>query len=216
MLSKINIFKKIRFNNFVSGLIFGAIFSLIVNIITIQIQDLVQKQRVLEALEYEIFDNASQAEATIKENTKIANKEEKVDYYHNFLKYSNKVWNSNEFLKYGLSIDPQVQTQIHTYYTVSVNFNNEILNKNDKLMENQLNSCYLNNGTLKRPSEKQCTQAFNYFFILEAQSAKRVFDKSLETLKVFHPTKDRMENPILRFLMGDKSIGALSKGAFHP
>lgn len=215
MLPKINIFKRIKFNSFISGLIFGAVFSLVVNIITVQIQDIVQKQRVLEALEYEIFNNAAQAEATIKADARIADKEEKVDYYHNFLKYSDKVWNSSEFLKYGLSLDPKVQAQIHTYYEVTVNFNNELLNKNDKLMENQLGGCYLNDGALKQPSDLQCIQSFNYFFILEVQSAKRVFDQSLSILRIFHPTKDRMQNPVLKLLMGNQSLGALSKGGIQ-
>lgn len=210
---KLSIFRKIHINHFAGGIIFGALFSLVVNIIVVQAQDMVQKQRVLEALEYEIFNNASQADATIKENAKILDKKEKVDYYHNFLKYSDKVWNSSEFLKYGLSLDPQVQAQIHAYYEITIIFNNEILNKNDKLMENQLGGCYFNDGTLKQPSDKQCIQAFNFFFFLETQSAKRVFDESLTTLKIFHPTKERMNNPMLRFLMGDKSIGALSQGA---
>lgn len=205
--------KKSKLDNFTGGLIFGALFSLIVNVVTINIQEAVQKQRVLEALEYEIFNNATQAESTIKNNSGLVDKKERIDYYHNFLKYSDNVGQSNEFLKYGLNLDPKVQSQIHAYYAVSVIFNNEILSKNDRLMEFQLGECYLNDGGFKDTTNTQCVRAFNYFFILESQAAKRVFDQSIETLKVFHPTKDRLSNPFLKFLMGDQSIGALRNGA---
>jgi uncharacterized membrane protein YgaE (UPF0421/DUF939 family) len=61
ILIPIRLLKKISRNNFINGLIVGAICSLIVNIITVQVQEELQKQRILEAIENEIMTNMLQS-----------------------------------------------------------------------------------------------------------------------------------------------------------
>ncbi len=45
--------RKMKVNNFLGGLILGAVISLIVNVATVQIQEKINKQRILEAVENE-------------------------------------------------------------------------------------------------------------------------------------------------------------------
>lgn len=51
----VKLLKKSKFDNFVGGLIFGALFSLVVNVATVKIQEDINKQRALEAIEREMI-----------------------------------------------------------------------------------------------------------------------------------------------------------------
>lgn len=65
------VLKNTKIDNFVGGLIVGAIFSLIVNIATVKVQEDINKQRALEALEREMIFHTITAKSLI-ESEKIA------------------------------------------------------------------------------------------------------------------------------------------------
>ncbi len=78
----VKLLKKTKVDNFVGGLIFGAIFSLVVNIVTVQIQETIQKQRILEAVENEILTNTLTANQIAKQNQDKIDKKEALNVFY--------------------------------------------------------------------------------------------------------------------------------------
>lgn len=204
------IFKKLRFNSFVGGLIFGAVFSLVVNIVTVQLQEMIQKQRILEAIENEILTNTLTAQEIFTANDKEIKEKETPNIFHPFFRYSNDLWTqSSEPLQYIAQLDQQTQIDIHIYYTIAIKHGNNMVEKYDEISRKKLENCY--EFSILNENEKEvCNQ--NYWMILnwEADTAEGMSNDGLDLLKNFHPTKDRKNNFILSILMGNKSTKILS------
>lgn len=88
----IKILKKSKIDNFLGGLIVGALFSLLVNILTIQIQELMQKQRILEAVETEIVTNMLQAKSDIENAIQQSKENAHANPYITRRKFSRNLW----------------------------------------------------------------------------------------------------------------------------
>ena len=204
-------FRKIYKGGFVSGLVFGAIFSLAVNVVTIQVQEVVQKQRVFESLEYEIVGHLIQANGTIESSLKKIDQKEIPNVYYSPRRYSREVWGTSEALKYIVQLDPNVQPQITTYYTYLIDGYNDILTKDNNLMEQKLSGCYLDFDILDDQEQEKCIHWYQTFLSGEVGIAEKVSEDSYKLLEVFHPTRDRLNNPILKLLIGKKAVGALSE-----
>ena len=223
MMSKINqnlkqifsypllLLKKLTKDTFVNGLIFGAIFSLVVNIITIQIQESIQKQRIYEALENEILTNSITAASIMDENDRAIKDGVAPDYYHPSATYNNDVWNSGEVLKYIVQLDPDLQAEIFSYYNPFILQINEISQKDILLTNDALKSCYTDYENLNNLKKSVCRRSYYNFLEKESGAASNVYDWSEELLGKFHPTKDRLKSPILRLIMGKKTIGSLAE-----
>jgi len=201
--------KSSKKNQFLYGLIFGAIFSLVVNIFTIQIQEVVQKQRVFEALENEIVSNAILSNIVMKENLKMLEEKETPSFYHTPKKYSREVWGTSEALKYIVQLDPEAQMKVTTYYTVIVDRHNEMIDKDVDLAKQRLSDCYFNQK-LGQKELKECNDWYHFFLKNEIDTAVAVGGASFDLLKIFHPTQDRLNSFLLRLLMGKKAIRVLS------
>ncbi len=199
-------------NSFVSGLIFGAIFSLIVNVITVQIQEIIKKQRILEAIEMEIASNIIQGDKTIAINRKVIDSGDVPNYFRTITFYSRDLWEqSSDPLQYIAQLDPTVQNDIHDYYTVTLKQNNQLLNRVERLANEKLLNCDPSVGqAIDKERQIECTKWNKAILEIENLSALNVGEKGIEVLKKFHPTKDRLNNIFLRILMGDKSTRFLS------
>jgi hypothetical protein len=204
--------KTITKDNFVGGAIFGALFSLIVNIVTIQVQEEVQKQRTLEAIEYEIYSNLSSAGTVFEGVTKYIEEERQPEYFYTYRKYRDDLWNqSAEPRQYIMQLDPETQAHILAYYT-AVPILNDIIEKIEKYELENISDCY-DITVIELTDEKNETCQNMYLELRETEMnvAKQAFDLSTETLKYFHPTQDRLNNFWLRTLLGSKSIRILSR-----
>lgn len=205
--------KKTKLDNFAAGLIFGAIFSLIVNLITIQIQETIQKQRILEAVENEILHHYLKADRVVSENNKSLNDPNLTpNYFHPYTLYSDKIWSNPETLKYIVQLNPKTQISLGGYYEISVSGTNDTNNKSYKLLEDKVSlSCYEQFQSLNTQEKEGCLVWYKFLLDSELSSGIALANRSEETLKEFHPTQDRLNSKVLRFLMGDEAINILKK-----
>ena len=135
--------KKIKLNGFIAGTIFGAIFSLLVNVITIQLQEIIQKQRVLEAIENEVLNNLLQANNVIEFNNQYVQDENQMSYIDTPRKYSRDLWEqSSEPLQYIAQLDQQTQVALYGFYTISIPEANNMLDKANEIIKTYLDGCY--------------------------------------------------------------------------
>lgn len=207
--------KKIKLvfkDNFYSGLILGAIFSLVVNIASMQIQATIEKQRVLEAIEYEIVSHS----VISSTNLNAAINERKNKTSANRLTtnsiYSTNVWNQSiEPHLYVAQLDPAVQVQVNGYYTFLVPRWNDVIMISNRIYERDMTECFNYKIVLSNKEQIECNE--NYYNYLEDNAlypGKAIHDSAIKVLSVFHPTQDRLNNPWLRFVMGSNSLNILS------
>lgn len=203
-------FRKLKLNGFLGGIIFGAIFSLAVNMVTVQVQEMIQKQRILESIELEIMNNYLQANNVAEQNTKKIVDKVKPNVFHVYSPYFNDIMTqSTEPLQYLAQIDPSVQAHVITYYSTIVLRLNEMMNKLNSISEKEMEKCF-GFYQIGDKEENECSLAYYSFLDIEADTADSMAEHSLNVLDVFHPTSDRLNNPILRIFMGDKSVRFLS------
>lgn len=195
------------------GLLIGALFSFIVNVFTIQIQESVAKQRILEAVEYEIFNNTSQAGSIIKQSQQTINKNENPNPFFTFQVFTRDLWEqSTEPLQYIAQLPSDIQSEIVVYYTVTIPRNNEMISKIQKYVDQNLSECFPIEGSfIDKNKEEFCRTLYNSLLDNHASSAKNVFDEGLSVLDKFHPTQDRLNSRWLRLLMGSDSVRVLSR-----
>ena len=202
--------RKIKINGFVGGLIFGAIFSLFVNIVTIQVQESIQKQRILEAVENEILSNVLMANSISTLNNDNVSKKDIPNMFHNFRRYRNDLWTqSTEPLQYLVQLEPNIQTKVILYYTHVIENTNSMVAKTEKIADKMLENCY-NFAVLNETEKKECNQWYWSVLGWETDSSLDMAKQGLDVLEVFHPTKDRLNNAFLKLLMGGKSTMVLS------
>jgi len=210
---RLNFFKKIRLNSFIGGLIFGAVFSLVVNIVTVQIQETIQKQRILEAVEWEIYNNSAEANSVIRSASTIFKEEQLPSMFYTFPTYSRDLWSqSTEPMQYIAQLPPEVQSQVVIYYTHTIKKQNELLNSLKEFGKSELseNNCFFLENETDPVKINFCKLLYYQLVKNNIDSADDVFKSSWEVLDVFHPTQDRLSNWFLKFMMGDKSVRILS------
>lgn len=206
--------KKIKINNFLGGLILGAIITLIVNVATVQIQEQISKQRILEAIENEIATNMLQASNALTENNEVQKNNTGINNFHTFRKYSRDLWEqSTEPLQYVAQLDQQTQIKLNGYYTISVPRANLVQDKFNDISNKMMGNCFDEYGVnVINGKLTSCNKEYYNLLQLESLStSKDVFEQSLSILKLFHPTSDRLNDPFLRFLMGSQSMRILSE-----
>lgn len=202
--------KKSKFDNFVGGLIFGAIFSLVVNIVTVQIQEEINKQRALEALENEIMINVLQANEIKKTNDEASKKHTPINFFYYSPTYSIDFWTqSSEPLRYTAQLEQDVQGRIMVLYSSIFKNANGYVNRTNNLIEQELPGCFTDDFEYKQ-NDSHCVKLEATIRTSENLAADIVSQYGNEVLGYFHPTQDRLKSWFLRLLMGTKSTRILS------
>lgn len=203
-------FRKLKLNGFLGGLIFGALFSLLVNMVTVQVQEMIQKQRILEAIENEIMLNMLQANNISKTNTDIIVKKDKPNIFHDYPLYTNDLWTqSTEPLQYVAQLDQDIQIKVNLYYSSVLRNSNSMISKYEQIAEQKITDCYDTSSL----SDKEINICNNWYWNIidwEADTAESVSKASIDVLNIFHPTQNRLKDPILKIFMGNKSVKILS------
>jgi hypothetical protein len=202
--------KKTRIDNFLGGLIIGALFSLAVNIITVQIQEIVNKQRVLESIENEINLNHLQANNKISTNNMGMEKDEYVNYFYTSPHYSSDFWTqSSDSLRYVTQLDSDIQASIMLYYSLIIRNSNLLVNKSNNIINREYENCFNTYTEIDLLKSEECLFISDKIRQAENIAAQLVQDYSSDLLEVFHPTKDRQNNRFLKILLGDKAVKSL-------
>lgn len=205
--------KKIKINNFLGGLILGAIVTLIVNIATVQIQEGIKKQRILEAVENEILSNLLLASGTIKLNDEWVADKNNTNYLHYQKRYSSDLWEqSTEPLEYVSQLPRRLQNAINSYYTLTIPTSNELINKIDDFTRDKMGNCVLkiDLNLISSSERNECRNIYEFILIYDKTPAKWISNASFDLLKIFHPTQDRLNNFFLRLIMGNEAIRPLA------
>lgn len=202
--------KNNKADNFIGGLVIGAIFSLIVNIFTVQLQETINKQKYYEALEYEISSHLIEINR-FAENYIDANMQGNI--YNATLDFSTEVWDSGLSSGYVFTLDQKTQAELIGYYSY-LDAMNKLIGSNslavEEMRSDYLKCIYLNNDEEDcEELEKGLKDLTQFRDDNNFNSAKNVFERTENILNSFHPTKDRIEDPILKWLMGDKAMELL-------
>ncbi len=212
-----NIFKKLpklfkKFEaNFLTGILIGAIFSLIVNLITNQIGEAITRQKSLEALEIEISDH-HQTNIGMINNYNTGNYKKGAIRVYIEKRYGDNIWKSLASTTFFYSLPPKTQALLLSYYSNIIGGGNSVMLNNDQIVHN-----YLNNYIVCQFGGGDCTKEIYLYnkvsdFYNEQQAATGTFvDKyDYDISKLFHPTRDRINDPILSFLMGKEALRSLA------
>jgi len=202
--------KKSKIDNFVGGLIFGAVFSLVVNILTVQIQEVINKQRTLEAIENEIVINVMQANNIIKSYDDSLKNASPINYFYYSPPYSVDFWTqSGDALRYIAQLDHGVQVRVTLLYDIIFkNANGQVSRTND-IINKDLSKCFDSNFVYKIDDDF-CSKLNSTIRTSENLAAELVSQHGNETLDYFHPTEDRLNSWLLKLLLGSKSLIILS------
>jgi hypothetical protein len=215
ILFPFRLLKKTKFDNFIGGLIVGAVFSLIVNVVTVKTQEIINRQRVLEALEREITYHMFTANDFFSESERISKLDDKNYIYINLLinrRFSTKVWDNSEAMKYLLDLNPESSSNVEVYYDVIVSSANRMLDESQERYKKLYEPCepyyeILTNQESK--SVEHCNILSREITNELTFPAELILDKIFDVKKNFHPTHDRLNSFFLKLLMGDKSVEIL-------
>ena len=210
-------FKKIKFDNFIFGLVVGAVFSLVVNVITVQMQESVTRQRALEAVEREVAQHVIDSDYFYSQSEWFKESAQKGDslYYPEFfyLRLKTNTWDSGEAYKYIFELEPSTSDAISVYYETSVKVTNNSLDRIQSEFDETFN-IYCRPSNILRDQSFTVDEGFCNSLILETFSIYNsvyddVWGSTQEVLDAFHPTKDRLDSLWLRTILGDKSTESL-------
>ena len=209
------VFKKTKIDNFVGGLIIGAIFSLVINIITVRTHEVITKQRALEAIEREISLHFTSASSILNSAQRVVTASSKSTINIDgdmAIRFSTKVWDNTEVYKYIFEIDPDTSALIDGYYGVVVPYTNRLLEENYSIYKTIYEPCkpfYELISGKKPQSNENCLEIIKGSMSLQARVLNLLVEKQPELRKKFHPTRDRLNSFWLRLLLGDKAVNLL-------
>jgi hypothetical protein len=206
------IFSILKFDTFVGGLVIGAILSLLVNVATVQLQEMITRQKNLEALEHEIMGHFTNSATIIETYADELKTGTPTNPYSFSQRYPTTVWDSGEILNHIYSLPSQTQSKISLYYSYVVSTQNRKLDRLENDV-NQLEFAYMSclfKKELDCPKFKQDLDAGVAFYMQQKfTTAGLMANESNTVLDVFHPTDDRLKNPVLKLFMGDNAIPIL-------
>lgn len=212
-----NFIKKIKINGFFIGLISGAIFSLLVNMVTVKIQEIISKQRVLEALEMEIMMHNFHSRSLFDRTREVWNADNSKYMYIEMdiaQRYSSTIGESGEVLKYLFEISPELSAEIQTYYNVYIDKSNRLMDRNEELFVDSYKECdipYLKMKGLESKSIEECNEIAKWALYFHDVLGEGVEETSNEILEDFHPTQDRLDSFWLKLFLGDETIEMLRR-----
>ena len=206
--------KKSKFNNFVAGLMFGAVFSLVVNVTTVKVQENISKQRALEALERELISH-SLAMNSIARDEDSAYSEDDADYIFPTtigFRLSSRVYKSDVVIPFMFEINPDVAARIETYYDFVVQNVNQNLERNESTYNELSEKCQIMYSFYygeEREEVKKCNELVRITLTSNKVFSPLVHDHVNEIRESFHPTQDRLNSRWLRLLLGDQAYEIL-------
>lgn len=209
----INLLKRIKTDNFIAGLIFGAIFSLVVNVFTVQFQEKLNAQRYYEALEQELILQFQRAKNVlhIVEGYKEEVNPEAVSLP---LVYDTNIWEEGSAISYLQRLPYEEQAALNVYYSSIIDYANSSIKEKKRLYEELYTEYWL--CISKAIDDCSVLQAaykayFRVYLFAHEGAAEMVHDGYLEVRKKgFHPTEDRMNSMLFRIMMGTKSMPILN------
>ncbi len=206
----VKILQKIE-TNFLTGILIGAIFSLLVNILTNQIGEQITRQKSLEALEIEIQTHHQLDISMIDNVSKGAYKKSNA-YYYNIWRYGDNIWKSLASTTFFYSLPPKTQGILISYYATIINGVNNSLANNAQIVNKYQNDyaiCVFEGGDCINQRTKQ-NNVIDFYSLQQSSWGVFVDKYDYDIQKVFHPTRDRLNNPILNILMGKEALPILS------
>ena len=211
------LFKKTKIDNFVFGLMFGAIFSLVVNVLTVKIQEDLTKQRALEALDREITYHIIEIRSVLDQEKEFSQKpyKEISTYAIDDImsqRLGTEVWQSREVSRYLLEMDPKVAAEVELYYKVLVSNVNRNLERNQNDFEALFKACrpfYKIIESKEAQTTEYCETIAKNSIQLQAMTIGMFIDNISKVTKSFHPTEDRLHSWWLQLLLGNKSVEIL-------
>ncbi|PIR62177.1 MAG: hypothetical protein COU65_04705 [Candidatus Pacebacteria bacterium CG10_big_fil_rev_8_21_14_0_10_42_12] len=209
--------RKTQIDNFVGGLIFGAIFSLAVNIATVKSQEVIDKQRNLEALEREMVYHMLSMNNMLNSAEGISKEDDSLYIENSALmnqRLKTKVWDNPDTQRYIFELDPNAASYIETYYDIVVDYENRSLRENQEIFNEVYTKCEPSYSFLQkaeRESAEVCNNYVRNFSRLQIQGIDFVYESLSQALESFHPTQDRLDNFFLKTMMGDKSVEILKR-----
>lgn len=206
-----NVLYKFKPGGFIKGTVFGALFALAVNIVTMQTQEMINQQLYLESLELEIAGHFVDSYNISNEFQDLKVDESIPNYYFYPSIYESRVWNSGEGLRYIVKLPPEIQALLMSYYDHTVFGHNKRKQMDYDLMrEKILVNCFFEDYyKLSSEDQENCRHGYYEYMRRETLEAGKLLDDSGNLLNYFQPTKQRLNNPVLKFLLGNKVLDFL-------
>lgn len=212
----IRVAKKSKIDNFVFGLIVGALFSLVVNVVTVRIQEEVGKQRALEAVEREITFHTIVAKNLVQAELAASDIEDSELLGQEFVigtRYDTKIWDSNMATPYIFELDPSIASQIETYYSVIIGNTNRLMGNNEEVYKELGRECSypfqyqqgIQGSVLDFDFIESCNEVQRKALSAQNLYTDLVFENANAILEDFHPAQDRIDSWWMSILLGDKA-----------
>lgn len=206
-------FKKTNYDNFIGGLIAGAIFSLLVNVMTVQLQERISKQKYLESLELEIASHYLLTNNIVSDISNSKKSQNKVLSMRDRI-YLTRVWDSGLASAYFHSVNADTQAELISYYDAFISQINVLYARYAETVhqyENDFYTCVFQ----KKPNCEKEIEVLNMSIRFHEDQmldmSKSIYNHNERILKVFYPTQDRLDNPFLRAIMGNDSVKILRR-----
>jgi hypothetical protein len=168
---------------------------------TVHLQEILQGQRVLEAVEREIMGNLLQSGSVISNNEKRIAEYKELELFPFITPYSDRVWNTSEGLKYISRLDAKLQGEIELYYKYTISGNNSLVEASNEYIAREILGC----EHKPKLEYEGCKILQKAQFANEAKSAELVEKESYTLLEKFHPTHDRLNSWLLRIFLGKEA-----------
>lgn len=195
-----------KIDNFLGGILVGALFSLIVNVITVQVQEVVDRQKYLEALEHEIMGHYIQSMGKGESILDLRENNQDANPYSFISRYDTSVWESGNASGYIYDLEPNIQSKVEGYYPYMVFPANRMLDRAEDAVNNLEEDyvrCILEERTDCVVLRKAFDNSANYYEETQLTAVQMVNNSSYELMNEFHPTQDRLDSFVLRIFMGD-------------
>lgn len=189
------------------GLLFILVSGIFVNLLSNQLQDVIQRQRYLEMLEIElkseIINFNSISESYLKNDGKLTLK----PYF------SDNIYKAGFENGYILSIEPKTLSKLISYYGVVPKYN-DLLKANYDMVDkfqSEWEDCIFSIPEQKYSNcdnqKKKLDESVKFY----SKSSMDIWVSATETgvkdlFDNFNPTAERRNNYFMRFLMGDESL----------
>lgn len=201
--------KKSKIDNFVGGLIVGAIFSLVVNIATVKVQEDINRQRVLESLEREIVGHLLDNNRTMEDQISLEDGSSglEITELQVHRRLSTRVWENSEVQKYIFELPTASAGEVEAYYENLIVPANDIRDKAEEEFKVAYKGCSYELGSQKdvdRPRE-ECDAILLDLYIFHNAISEPIYESIVRISDVFHPTQDRIDSFWLRIFLGDNA-----------
>ncbi len=184
----------------INGLLVTIALGITVGFLSNKVQDAIQRQRYLELLEYEVRSDVLQF-SIVKNDFEYDGKTD-LEYYLNDDVYKAGLGNG-----YILTLEPSEQIHLLVFYRTVSSYNSILQGLYSKKDTSQ--TIYLNcllNKPLPGCNKKQFDLEQQLYSEQINKTWGSFFDLTYKDAVSFNPTKERLQSPLLKLLMGNKSL----------